>query len=250
MKTRLWLIVLTAALLLSGGAAWADDFYMIAGSRAVGTRITSLPYTITQPGFYSLTGNLTFSGIGNAVTVSKNDVTLDLMGFSLTNGGLKGNTVGIYMYGRTNVTIRNGTVCGFYRGIFEEASSGKGHRVINVRAIDNTYGIFFNGSNHLLKSCSSDSGWTALRLSSGIIADCWASTSNHIGIALEGPGSLLRNTAINSGYNFFIGKYYTDTPIIVDRNSAVGTDPQNNYFIANGSTGVVITDNNAGYPAP
>ena len=52
----------------------------------MGTKITSVPYTITQPGFYLLTGNLTYNGTGNAIAVGANvkDVVIDLMGFSLT----------------------------------------------------------------------------------------------------------------------------------------------------------------------
>ena len=61
----------------------------------------------------TLAGNLTYSGSTNAITVSADDVTLDLMGFSLTNSGAKGSTYGINLSGRTNVEIRNGTVRGF-----------------------------------------------------------------------------------------------------------------------------------------
>ena len=89
MKTWNWLVALLAAVLLSGSAAWAQgDFYVIAGGGPpVGTKISSVPYTITQPGFYFLTGNLTYNGAGNAITVSANNVTLDLMGFSLSHTG-------------------------------------------------------------------------------------------------------------------------------------------------------------------
>jgi hypothetical protein len=50
----------------------------------VGTKITNVPYAINNPGFYYLGENLTYRGSSDAITVSANDVTLDLMGYSLT----------------------------------------------------------------------------------------------------------------------------------------------------------------------
>jgi hypothetical protein len=57
MRGMLWLI---GALGLSAAPVLADgDFYVIAGGGGVGTKISSLPYTITKPGFYYLAGNVT-----------------------------------------------------------------------------------------------------------------------------------------------------------------------------------------------
>ena len=86
----------------------------------MGTKISSVPYTITQPGFYFLTGNLTYNGALNAITVSANNVTLDLMGFSLSYTGSASQPNGIYMSGRSNVEVRNGSVTGFYTGVYED----------------------------------------------------------------------------------------------------------------------------------
>jgi hypothetical protein len=46
------------------------------------TPISSVPFTITTPGSYYLTTNL-YSPSGNGITVSANDVTIDLNGFAL-----------------------------------------------------------------------------------------------------------------------------------------------------------------------
>ena len=46
------------------------------------TPISSLPYTISEPGSYYLTGNL--SSTTNGIVIESNFVTVDLMGFSLT----------------------------------------------------------------------------------------------------------------------------------------------------------------------
>ncbi|MCD4742361.1 MAG: hypothetical protein K8R67_07800 [Desulfobacteraceae bacterium] len=37
------------------------DFYIIAGNRGVGTKITSLPYEISSPGYYYIAENLSFA---------------------------------------------------------------------------------------------------------------------------------------------------------------------------------------------
>ena len=46
------------------------------------TLISSLPYTISEPGSYYVTGNL--SSTTNGIVIESSFVTVDLMGFSLT----------------------------------------------------------------------------------------------------------------------------------------------------------------------
>jgi hypothetical protein len=65
---------LVAAILAVGTAASA------------GTAITSTPYTITASGDYYIDQNFTKSTGGALITVSANNVTLDLHGNSLTVG--------------------------------------------------------------------------------------------------------------------------------------------------------------------
>src|ERR1700733_13714764 len=56
------------------------------------TLISSLPFTISAPGSYYLTANLTVTGTGNGIVVTADNVTIDLNGFAmiLTNpsGGI------------------------------------------------------------------------------------------------------------------------------------------------------------------
>jgi hypothetical protein len=242
-------VFMAAAVLLGGGAAWADgDFYVIAGGGApMGTKITSVPCSISSPGFYYLTGNLTYSGslVGNAITVTSDDVTLDLMGFSLTNSYAPGSTIGIDMYGRSNVEVRNGTVRGFFYGVREGSMSGNNHRVLNLRANGNGDGIRLAGSNHLVKGCNaSNNSLNGIYIVSGLIAACVAS-NNYRGVWLYGPGDVLGNTAFNnSNKNFFLGNEVA-TAILVDRNSAFGL--ATNYSVVGGTTGVQW-GTNAGTP--
>ncbi|MGD9781244.1 MAG: right-handed parallel beta-helix repeat-containing protein [Kiritimatiellia bacterium] len=91
------------------------------------TPITNIPYTITQPGSYYLTTNLTSAGSG--VTIATNGVTLDLMGFTLA-GNRSGGGNGIWLYHASGalpvqgVTVRNGAVNGFNYGIQAKFSQG------------------------------------------------------------------------------------------------------------------------------
>jgi parallel beta-helix repeat protein len=235
-------------LLMSAPPVWAQDgFYVIAGGGSVGTKITSVPYTISAPGFYYLSGNLTYSGSTNAITVNADDVTLDLMGFSLTNSGPKGSTYGVNLTGRTNVEIRNGTVRNFNFGVYDglvNSTNGK-HCAINVRAYGNTLGITLAGINNLIKGCNaSNNTTTGIYLQSGLISDCVAS-NNVYGIKVLGPANVLGNIVFNnSGYNFDLGNGVA-TAIMVDRNSAFGRNP-NYYVILN--TEVVQWGINAGAP--
>ncbi|MFB0524372.1 MAG: right-handed parallel beta-helix repeat-containing protein [Phycisphaerae bacterium] len=119
--------------------------------------ISSVPYTISSSESYYLTKNLqTTSGSQNAITVNADNVTIDLMGFSLIGRG-SGTGRGIYMNGRSNVEIRNGTVRNFGReGIYEASvDDGDGHRVISVRALFNGgAGIKLSDPNNLVRDCT------------------------------------------------------------------------------------------------
>src|SRR5436853_6905176 len=58
------------------------------------TPISSAPFTITNPGSYYVTTNLTVSS-GNAVTIATNDVTLDLNGFTIRSTAVSATGYGI-----------------------------------------------------------------------------------------------------------------------------------------------------------
>lgn len=90
------------------------------------TSITSLPYTITAPGDYCLgLPDLLFEGPGNAITVSSNDVNIDLQGYTLRQTGTTDGTNGIYVNPYlSNVNVFNGSVNGFtYTNIWYDAGN-------------------------------------------------------------------------------------------------------------------------------
>lgn len=108
-------------------------------------------FTISQSGSYYLTGDRICSGVG--IQVDADDVTIDLMGFTLSGPGSEMDN-GVNMSERKNVEVRNGTIRNFYNGIYESSSAGKGLRVIGVRSIANIlHGVYLNSTENLIKNC-------------------------------------------------------------------------------------------------
>lgn len=216
MKRKYWLLLLVVAILLNGSPALADgDFYVVAVGGGVGTKITKLPYPIDASGFYYVTNDLSVPS-GSGIIVNANDVTIDLMGFSLTGNGSVG-PAGIYISsGLNNIEVRNGTLKNWFRGIYTDG--GSSHRIINIRAEGNTNGINLNGFSHLIKGCTtSNNGMNGILLNgggtisgnvanyninAGISVTGYATISGNIVsngahcIDLQGPGSIIGNTVI------------------------------------------------------
>ena len=223
-----------------------------------------LPLTITEQNSYYLAESIDFTDPNaNAITVECNNVTIDLMGYSI-KGPDSGAGAGIYMDRRSNVEVRNGTVCNFYRGIYEENTLGKNHRVINVRAVSNSQsGICLNGSRHLVKGCTaSDNGASSSGEVYGILAGSGSTvtdnTANLNGGSATGPfvygiygnsGSTVANNTVY-GNGLSAGSHVNG--IFADRGSTVtGNTVYGNGFSANrvygicADTGCTVTSNTA-----
>ena len=123
--------------------------------------IVSLPFTIRTQGRYCLVRNLsTAQATGAAITVASDFVVLDMKGFKIGGGAAGAGTqaVGIYALNRRNVTIRNGNVRGFLKGVFLEDTSStfttsQGHLIENVRADQNTFaGIHVQGRGDIVRN--------------------------------------------------------------------------------------------------
>lgn len=128
-----------------------------------------IPLTIGSSGSYYLTQNVTSST--TAITVAADDVTIDLMGYTITGSEVAG-TYGVYMNRRKNVEIRNGTVQKFYTGILEASSSSSEHRIINIRSEGNVNsGIHLSGYCNIVKDCTvTENGLEATASAYGIYA--------------------------------------------------------------------------------
>jgi hypothetical protein len=78
------------------------------------TPISTGPVTISNPGSYVLTANLSASG--TVITIASDDVTLDLNGFTVTSLSILLGAITLSGI-RDNITIRNGNIVGGSAGI-------------------------------------------------------------------------------------------------------------------------------------
>lgn len=131
------------------------------------TPITTVPFVVTKPGIYCLTGNQKFDP-GNAaavaaleaINVQADFVTLDLNGWMIDGRGfgLAGDKVGIRVpNGQHYVTIRNGTVNGFRIGVaignWGTSSIGLGHLVENLAVFNSsTLAISTSSDNSVIRN--------------------------------------------------------------------------------------------------
>jgi len=188
MKTRLINLIKTlnlTLLLLAAPAAWAETVNC--------TAITALPTVITSQGVYCLTGNLTTNmTAGNAIEIQTNNVTIDLNGWKLGGqaAGAGTGAKGIFAFQRKNITIKNGTIRGFYRGIFLSDSypytTSQGHLIEDIRADNNIrMGMHIEGRGNIVRRNQVvDTGGTTV-------------IGSAFGIYLIGPGGRVLNNDIS-----------------------------------------------------
>jgi hypothetical protein len=141
------------------------------------TTIPSVPYTVTQPGSYCLTGNLqTAIASGEAISVQADNVTIDLSGFTLQGtAGVSTLTRGVHSWNRRGITVRNGTIAGFFHGILLDSNNldlSRDHVVEKVLVRDCTYtGIQMEGVAMILReSTIRDIGGPTGHHPNGVIA--------------------------------------------------------------------------------
>ncbi len=210
-------------LLLTAPAAWAETTNC--------TPITILPYVITVQGIYCLTGNLATADTNRrAIEITTNNVVIDLNGWKL--GGLAAGpgtlSIGIYAFKRKNITIRNGTIRGFYSGIRLEDTAphttSQGHLIEDIRADKNTNrGIVVHGrGNTVRRNQVVDTGGST-------VTPYWTT-----GINMVGPGARLLNNDISntvatdpvSGYAH--GAELTSSGAVVEGNRIDNTSSNSN----------------------
>ncbi len=122
------------------------------------TPIAAVPTVISTPGSYCFTKALTTSvTTGFAIDIQANNVVIDMNGFRLAGlgAGIGTGTIGIHADNRQNITVRNGTIRGFFGGlVLEDDGNSLGHLVEDVRADQNTYiGLTVAGTGNIVRNC-------------------------------------------------------------------------------------------------
>ena len=221
------------------------------------TPVQSLPgnsnslYLINQSGAYYLTGNITGQAGKNGITITSDDVTLDLCGFTLL--GVPGSLSGIFTPSRqVNVVVRNGVIRGWgntgcdmkeadnsvmkdllvSNNTFYGLSVGDHCLVINCAALANNAIGIYSEAFSVISGCTSnnnDQSGIGINGDSCVIENCTASNNGGAGIGSNG-GSIVKNCTTS-------------------RNAAQGISINSNggrvidcYSSNNASTGILIND--------
>lgn len=207
-----------------------DGVILIDQNRALAGSVTpgdapGFPVTLSQPGSYRLSGNLTVPAATDGIVITANRVTLDLNGFSVAGSGT-GKGISNGLAGRIGTSIRNGTVTNFQDGIFLKESGDEfaTSEILQIRVIGNA------GSGILASANSVISGNTAAGNGSfGITAGAASTVSdnnasrNDTGLRLEVDTLASRN---NASQNTFAGMVVTCPSV----------------FIGNAFTGLVVLE--------
>lgn len=194
------------------------------------TPIAALPFTITAPGSYYLTTNLTSSGGG--ISIDSDGVTLDLMGFTLSGSktdGYYGVVLGAGGVPVNNGVVRNGTIRNFGVGLYVSACQSCRFEQITLYS-NETSGITLSGSsskgceNNVIRDCMIDGngsfGGVLIYANGGFcrgntFADCIVVGNKSTGIYLMGSsggacnGNIIRNCTINDNASY--GIYLTSS---------------------------------------
>lgn len=175
------------------------------------TALSSVPFTITQPGSYYLTGNMTLAANQVGIEVLADNVTVDLNGFAIDGGGVSEDGVRVGasgVGGRKNVVIKNGTIRGTAKdGIDAFASTNV--RVENVSVDTATGGTgIITGKNAVISNCVvRNTGAGVVVGSDSIISDSISDGSTGQAGFVAGDNSTVRNCiAANGKSGIRVGK--------------------------------------------
>jgi hypothetical protein len=128
--------------------------------------ITTLPATITLPGTYYLKQNFQVNMVsGDALLINASDVTVDFNGHTISNlaAGPTVTARAVRAINRNNITIRNGRIIGFNRGIEIESHPHTDSNVSSGHLVEDIYvsrcnfvGVIVAGGNGTVRRCRFD----------------------------------------------------------------------------------------------
>ncbi len=166
------------------------------------TPISAAPFTISQPGSYYLTTNLTGVSGSRGITITASDVTLDLGGFAVI--GVPGSLDGINVLSiRTNVTVGNGTVRG-WSGDGVDVNNAYRTTLRSMRACANSGSGIYSGIGSVVSECiATGNGNDGIHIAGeSVVRDCVAMENGGFGIYTASLSTVINCTAnfnTNSG---------------------------------------------------
>jgi len=177
-----------------------------------GTPISSLPFSITNPGVYFVSKPLTSTSGG--ITINSSDVSLDLMGFTLDGGGSSSSGVEINHVNRA--VVRNGTVRNFSLAGVYVVSPATNALIedITLQGCTNGAGIELDGTASTVQRCRAYQNKVGIYVLGGhnhVIDSCQAVGNTQNGFLITGTNNLvIRNLAANapsSDYGIYQSNY-------------------------------------------
>jgi hypothetical protein len=203
----------------------------VSSAHAATKLIAKVPFTISVPWQYAFAKNLSYTGIGNAITINTDDVSIDLRGFTLqgkTVNAIANDTRGIFADGKNHLTIRNGTIRGFARGVIVDGiDTNFGDLVEDLTVLESTYiGIQVGGSDSIVRRnrVRGVGGATFVTESYGLYLRCPRSviTENLVTDLLTGP---------TTRYGIYFDVSHA---VVVERNRVLNTNELYSAFSAFG----------------
>jgi hypothetical protein len=205
------------------------------GVFGAGTPISSLPYTISSPGSYYITGNLTGVIGQSGITIASHDVTLDLRGFTLQ--GVSTSIDGVRLQNGTfwrAVSIRNGTVRGWGEsGINAQFSEGGVFDSLTAES-NGSWGIIVGGIGgaSLSRCTATRNGHSGISASETTITGCTSLWNAETGFQLY--TSVLKDCV--SAHNTMEGIHALSSRIEgcnVYQNTQIGINAEESDIVAN-----------------
>jgi hypothetical protein len=192
--------------------------------------ISRLPYTITTPGKYTLSQNIIMTTDADGITVTVDNVTIDMAGFGITSVPSPISNNGINLNNRTGVKIMNGFITGFAsNGIW--CSGSQNTSVTNMDIYSNGYGILTNGG-----SCAT-------------ITNCTVHNCNG-GISINGYGNKVSGCTVNnisSSSGIYVAHGSVTDNVVYNCLSGINVSDgsvRNNYVTNNTAYGIAINSAN------
>lgn len=165
---------------------------------AIGTRITNSPVTISAPGYYYLTNHWSFTTAWG-ISITTNNVVLDLNGFTITGNTEGGGAIGGYS-GTTNIVIRNGFISGV-KGTAIQLNATVGAIVENMVLNDNFGGITV-GTDSQVRNCLVQGSTKTAGITTShrcAVTDCRVYNCKTAGIYINDNCTVYNSTTISNG---------------------------------------------------
>ncbi|MBS0660473.1 MAG: hypothetical protein JSR82_19810 [Verrucomicrobia bacterium] len=226
------------------------------------TPISSLPISISTPGSYYLTGNLSVT-TGNGITIAADQVTLDLNGFAISSSANPASGTAILFSGvRRNVTIRNGFIrsgttfaAGVFTGLgFADGIQSSVATAANLRIADlGVHGVAGDGINlssvvvsTLVVERCSVSVCSGFGIQAGQVVECRVDTVGNTGIAADSVmncNAETVNTAVASaaGINA-ASNVHNSRGVSVSGSGMVGINVTNSRGLSTSGAGISCTN--------